>query len=146
MKPPSKGAATLAIWSQTGKGAMKILETVSTVSTVSTGRTVKVTCSAYPPPRQLAPNSCLNYIPDGTQTYTALVRDGQGRPQRGVSVSWHTSDGADSHFRVNQTPCKTNASGVCSAEIKDMAPKPGEKITITAVTSGASGIGHLTFQ
>jgi hypothetical protein len=30
------------------------------------------------PERQLAPNHCLNYIPDGTQTYTAQVRDSSG--------------------------------------------------------------------
>lgn len=109
---------------------------------------VAVTCSVpkSQPERQLASNSCLNYIPDGTQTYTALVKNLKGYPRSGITVTWRTSDTADSHFRINQNPCVTDATGTCSAEIKDIAPYKGEKITVTAVTSTASGTGYLTFK
>jgi hypothetical protein len=40
---------------------------------------IRVTCSVpkSQPERQLAPNSCLNYLPDGTQTYVAHVTEEQ---------------------------------------------------------------------
>ncbi|WP_374968276.1 Ig-like domain-containing protein [Terrabacter sp. BE26] len=98
------------------------------------------------PERQLAPNSCLNYVPDGTQTYTAKVRDSSGSPVAGVVVSWSDSDAQDALFRVNQNPCVTNSAGSCSAELVDRHPKAGEKITVTASVKGASGTGFLTFR
>lgn len=109
---------------------------------------VTVTCDVpkSQPERQLAPNSCLNYVPDGTQTYTALVRNGRGQPVAGVKVVWGDSDVKDAHFRVNQTPCYTSSAGTCSAEVKDTAPKSGEKITVKAHASGYIGTGYLTFR
>ena len=109
---------------------------------------VTVTCTVpkSQPERQLAPNSCLNYVPDGTQTYTAKVRDSSGSPVRGVVVSWSDSDAQDALFRVNQNPCVTNSAGSCSAELVDRHPKAGEKITVTASVKGASGTGYLTFK
>lgn len=110
---------------------------------------VTVTCSVpkSQPERQLASNSCLNYIPDGTQTYVAFVQNLRGHPRSGVTVTWTTSDTADSHFRVKQNPCVTDSTGHCQAELKDMAPYKGEKITVTAtIPTGASGTGYLTFM
>ncbi|MDQ2756007.1 MAG: Ig-like domain-containing protein [Actinomycetota bacterium] len=111
-------------------------------------RSVTVTCDVpkSQPERQLAPNSCLNYLPDGTQTYTALVRNGNGQPVAGVKVVWSESDAKDAHFRVNQTPCYTNSAGTCSAEVKDTAPRSGERVTVKAHSSGYVGTGYLTFR
>jgi hypothetical protein len=108
---------------------------------------VTVTCSVpkSQPERQLAPNSCLNYLPDGTQTYTAKVRDSSGSPVRGVVVKWTDSDAQDALFRVNQNPCVTNSAGSCSAELLDRHPKTGERIVVTASAGGSSGSGYLTF-
>lgn len=109
---------------------------------------VTVTCTvpSSQPERQLAPNSCLNYLPDGTQTYTAKVRDSSGSPVRGIVVTWTDSDSQDALFRLNQNPCVTNSAGSCSAELVDRHPKAGEKITVTASVKGASGTGYLTFK
>lgn len=108
---------------------------------------VTVTCSVpkAQPERQLAPNSCLNYIPDGTQTYTAKVRDSSGKAVRGVVVTWTDSDAQDALFRINQNPCTTNSAGTCSAELVDRHPKAGERIVVTASAGGSSGSGYLTF-
>jgi hypothetical protein len=108
---------------------------------------VRVTCSVptSQPERQLAANSCLNYVPDGTQTYVAHVTTSAGRPAAGVTVHWTESDAKDAHFRLNQNPCVTNASGVCQAEVKDTNPKRGERITVTATVGGSSAKGYLTF-
>ncbi|GAA2020862.1 hypothetical protein GCM10009740_06650 [Terrabacter terrae] len=114
----------------------------------ATGYRVTVTCTVpkSQPERQLAPNSCLNYVPDGTQTYTAKVRNSSGSPVAGVTVSWSDSDAQDALFRINQNPCVTGSSGSCSAELVDRHPKAGEKITVTASVKGASGTGYLTFK
>ena len=86
---------------------------------------VTVTCSVpkAQPERQLAPNSCLNYIPDGTQTYTAKVRDSSGSPVRGVTVKWTDSDAQDALFRINQNPCVTNSSGIVLGRAGRQAPE-----------------------
>lgn len=109
---------------------------------------IVVTCSVprAQPERQLASNSCLNYLPDGTQTFVADVTNGTGQPVQGVTVRWADSDAKDAHFRVNQNPCVTNASGTCQAEVKDTNPKRGEKITVTATAGGATANGYLTFN
>ena len=77
------------------------------------GYSVKVTCSVpkSQPERQLAPNSCMNYAPDGTQTFTAHVRTSSGRPASGVWVQWSDSDNTDAKFRTAQNPCKTGSKG-----------------------------------
>ena len=109
---------------------------------------VSVTCTVpnSQPERQLAPNSCLNYIPDGTQTYVAHVRTSSGRAAAGVTVRWTDSDARDAHFRLAQNPCTTNSSGTCQAELKDTHPRPGEKVTITATAGGSSAKAYLTFK
>jgi hypothetical protein len=116
-------------------------------ATAASGYRVTVTCAVpkAQPERQLASNSCLNYVPDGTQTYVAKVRDANGRAVSGVWVSWTDSDAKDAHFRLAQNPCKTGSDGTCQAEVKDTRPRPGEKITITATAGGASATGYLTF-
>lgn len=108
---------------------------------------IRVTCTVprTQPERQLAPNSCLNYLPDGTQTYVAHVTTSNGRPAVGVTVRWTDSDAKDAHFRLRQNPCVTGASGTCQAEVKDTNPQRGEKITITATAGGSSAKGYLTF-
>jgi Bacterial Ig-like domain (group 1) len=109
---------------------------------------VNVTCTVPrgQPERQLASNSCLNYIPDGTQTYNATVRDSSGRPVSGVPVSWSDSHPGDAYFRRRQNPCTTGANGTCSAELIDRSPRSGERITVTARAGGAAGYGYLTFR
>lgn len=113
-----------------------------------TGYRVTMTCSVpkLQADRQLASNSCLNYLPDGTQTFTAQVRNSSGSAARGAVVRWSDSDTQDAHFRLNQNPCVTNSAGSCSAELVDTHPKAGEKITVTATAQGASSVGYLTFQ
>jgi hypothetical protein len=62
---------------------------------------VKVTCTVpkAQPERQLASNSCLNYLPDGTQTFNAKVTDGSGDPVDGVVVQWSDSN-STARFRA----------------------------------------------
>ena len=120
---------------------------VSMASAVG-GYTIKVTCTVpkHQPQRQLAPDSCLNYVPDGTQTYTARVVTAAGRPAVGLSVSWTDSDTKDANFRIPQNPCRTDANGQCSAEVRDTHPRAGEKLTLTATAGGSSANGYLTFK
>lgn len=108
--------------------------------------TVKVTCTVpqRQPERQLAPNHCLNYVPDGTQTYTAKVTDSYGRAVSGVWVTWSDNSSA-AHFRVRNNPCKTGTNGSCSDELVVRNPKRGMKITVTATVGGSSGVGYLSF-
>jgi Bacterial Ig-like domain (group 1) len=109
--------------------------------------TVRVTCNvpAQQKERQLAPNWCLNYLPDGTQTFIAHVKDSKGNTVSGVTVTWSDSDSNDAYFRSRQNPCKTGSGGTCSAEIVDKHPRDGEKITVTATVSGSTGKGYLSF-
>ena len=109
---------------------------------------VKVTCTVpkHQPERQLASNWCLNYLPDGTQTFTAHVKDSSGHPVAGATVQWTDSDSRDAHFRAKQNPCTTGSRGTCSAELVDTRPKSGEKITVTATVGGVSGKGYLSFK
>ncbi len=114
----------------------------------ATSYRITVTCAVpeHQSERQLGPNSCLNYIPDGTQTYTAKVRDRSGRPVAGVWVRWTDSDREDARFRSAQTPCRTGSHGTCSAELVDRHPRGGERITVTATVAGSSARGYLTFR
>lgn len=109
---------------------------------------VRVRCDVprSQPERQLAPNHCMNYLPDGTQTYTARVRNGRGKPVAGVWVRWTDSDRGDANFRLRQNPCRTGPRGFCSAEFDDDRPRAGEKITVRATVRGASARGFLTFR
>jgi hypothetical protein len=131
-----------------GAAAAVALALTQMPATAATTYRVTVTCSVpkSQPERQLSPSSCLNYLPDGTQTYVAHVRDGSGRPVAGVSVKWSASDTRDAHFRLAQNPCTTDSKGVCQAELKDTHPKHGETITVTATAGGSSGHGTLTFK
>jgi hypothetical protein len=108
---------------------------------------VKVSCTVpkNQQERQLAPNSCMNYLPDGTQTFKAKVTDGSGDPVAGVQVQWADSS-SSARFRVANNPCTTNSSGVCSDELVETKPRKGEKITVTATVGGSSGTGYLTFK
>ena len=108
------------------------------------GYTVTVTCKVPPrqAERQLASDSCLNYIPDGTQTFTAQVRKADGTAASGMTVHW-TDSARNAHFRLAQNPCTTNASGSCSAELVVKRLRKGQKITVTATAEGASDQGYL---
>lgn len=114
----------------------------------ATSYRVTVTCTvpASQQQRQLASNSCMNYLPDGTQTYTAHVRNSSGNAIAGVWVQWTDSDSRDAHFRYAQNPCKTGSNGTCSAELVDTHPQHGEKITVKATAGGSTGTGYLTFK
>ncbi|OLP72787.1 hypothetical protein BJM39_02210 [Salmonella enterica subsp. enterica serovar Javiana] len=107
---------------------------------------VEVTCTvpARQPERQLAPDSCLNYVPDGTQTYTAKVRKADGSAAVGVTVTW-SDNATNAHFRLAQNPCTTNSKGVCSAELVVKNPRKGQKVTVTATVGGSFDYGYLTF-
>lgn len=107
---------------------------------------VKVTCTVpnRQPERQIAPNHCLNYLPDGTQTYNAKVTDSNGRAVSGVKVYW--SDDSDAaRFRARKNPCTTGSNGVCSNELVVRNPKRSMFITVTATVGGASADGYLSF-
>jgi hypothetical protein len=123
--------------------------TVALPAEAATGYRVTVTCTVpqAQPERQLAPNSCLNYLPDVTQTYTATVLDSRGRPVAGVTVLWSDSDPTlAAHFRLKQNPCVTGANGTCSAEFVDHAAKRGERIIVKATIAGDVDRGYLTFR
>ena len=134
--------ATLAVTLTATTGAVVLAAPAG----AATGYRVEVTCSVpkRQPERQLAPDSCLNYVPDGTQTYTAKVRKADGSPAAGVTVKW-TDNATNAHFRLAQNPCTTNSSGVCSAELVVTKPKRGQKVTVTATVGAASDNGYLTF-
>lgn len=108
---------------------------------------VRVTCSVpkSQPERQLAPNSCLNYLPDGTQTFTARVTNSNGVAVAGVKVQWSDSS-STAQFRLSNNPCTTGTNGKCSDELVETRPRHGEKITVTATVGGSSGVGYLTFK
>ena len=108
---------------------------------------VKVTCTVpkSQPQRQLAPNSCLNFIPDGTQTYSARVTDSNGRAVSGAQVQWADS-ATNAQFRVSNNPCTTGTNGRCSDELVVTRPRAGQVIKVTASFGGATGVGFLTFQ
>jgi hypothetical protein len=95
--------------------------------------------------RQLAPNSCMNYVPDGTQTYEARVTDVDGRPATGVLVHWADSS-ASARFRPKKNPCTTGSDGTCSDELVVTRPRRGDRITVTATVPGDSALGYLTFR
>jgi hypothetical protein len=109
---------------------------------------VRVTCTVpkSQPERQLAPNSCVNWLPDGTQTYTARVLDRRGSPVAGAWVRWTDSDAHGAEFRPRQNPCATGPNGFCSAELDDDQPSSGEKIAVTATVGSNSARGYLTFR
>ena len=107
---------------------------------------VKVTCTVpkSQPQRQLARNSCLNFVPDGTQTYTARVTDSSGHAVVGAQVQWSDSS-TSAQFRLAKNPCTTGTNGKCSDELVESHPRKGEKIKITATFGSATGTGFLTF-
>lgn len=108
---------------------------------------IRVTCSVpwASMERQTAANSCINYMPDGTQTYTAHVRHRNGKPVVGATVVWSDSDSGDAYFRSSDNPCVTDAHGKCSDELVDNDPRSGEKITVTATVRGSTATGYLKF-
>jgi hypothetical protein len=146
-KPGSVTATAFMSVSAVGAGVAAISAT-SALPAAATTYHVRVTCDVpnSQKERQLARNSCLNYLHDGTQTYTAHVENGRGNPVGGVWVRWHDSDRKDAHFRLPQTPCRTGPRGMCSAELVDTDPEAGEKITIRATVAGFWGRGYLTFR
>ena len=126
-------------------GLLPALLVAAPASAIFYRLTVTCTVPKGSPERQLAPNSCLNYLPDGTQTYTAHVVN-DGRPVAGVSVKWSDSDVKDGWFRVDRNPCVTNSDGTCSDELVDGDPHAGERITITATAGSSTAKGYLTFK
>lgn len=108
---------------------------------------VKVTCTVpkSQPQRQLAPNSCLNFVPDGTQTFAVRVTDSNGRAVSGASVQW-TDSATNAQFRVSKNPCTTATNGRCSDELVVTRPRAGQMIQVTATFGGSAGVGFLTFQ
>lgn len=117
-------------------------------TSVDNQQQVRVTCTVprSQPERQLAPHSCMNWLPDGTQTYTARVLDRRGRPVAGAWVRWTDSDAGGAEFRMRQNPCATGPNGFCSAELDDDQPSAGERIIVTATVGDLSGRGYLTFR
>jgi hypothetical protein len=108
---------------------------------------VTVTCTVpkRQPERQLAPNHCLNYLPDGTQTYIAKVADSNGRPVAGVKVYW-SDDSASAKFRVRKNPCTTGSDGRCSNELVVRNPRRDMVIRVTGTVGSSSAVGYLSFR
>jgi hypothetical protein len=137
--------AVLAVCSAVGLGLPPLL-LAAPASAISYRVTVTCKVPRTSPERQLAPNWCLNYLPDGTQTFTAHVTTGDRHPLAGVTVIWSDSDNTDASFRLISNPCVTGSDGTCSAELADKSPHSGEKITVTATAGGAAAKGYLSFQ
>lgn len=115
---------------------------------MSSGYRISISCKTPQPERQLSPRDCLNYLPDGTQTYTARVTDSAGHPVAGVLVRFTDSDSRDAHFRIRHVKGRTDSTGRFSDELVDTSPRSGEVIraTATIVSSGASDTGSLRFR
>jgi hypothetical protein len=126
-------------------GTLTSLLAPSPASAITYRLTVTCKVPKGSPERQLAPNSCMNYLPDGTQTYTVHVVN-DGRPVAGVTVRWSDSDDGDAWFRVTNNPCVTGSDGTCSDELVDKSPHAGEKITVTATAGSSTAKGYLTFR
>jgi hypothetical protein len=109
--------------------------------------TVTVTCKVprLQPERQLAPNHCLNYLPDATQTFIATVTDAAGQPVPGVWVAW-SDNSPSAKFRVKKNPCMTDATGRCSDELVDRDLQSGKVIEVTAKVGSDTGTGYLSFS
>lgn len=114
----------------------------------SSGYRIHITCKTPQPERQLSPKDCLNYLPDGTQTFTARVTDSAGHPVAGVLVKFTDSDLRDAHFRLRHDRGRTDRTGRFSDELVDRHPRRGEIIraTVTIVSSGARDSGTLRFR
>lgn len=108
---------------------------------------VVVTCTVpkIQSERQLAPNHCLNYVPDGTQTFTAKVTNSKGRAVSGVRVTW-SDNSTKAAFRTGNNPCTTGSNGTCSDELVVRSPKRGMEVTVKATAGGSSGVGYLSFR
>jgi hypothetical protein len=108
---------------------------------------LNVTCTVpkSQPQRQLAPNSCLNFLPDGTQTFAVRVTDSNGRAVPGVRVQW-TDSSMTAQFRVRHNPCTTATNGSCADELVVTRPRTGQMIQVTATFGGSTGVGFLTFE
>ncbi len=121
--------------------------TVSAPPAAAQDYTVRVTCKVPPKQheRKMARNWCMNYLPDGDQTFAAHVRNGRGNPVSGVTVRWTDRDNDDAYFRPKQTPCTTGPRGRCSAEIVDRHPRDREKFAVFATAVGSTGKGYLSF-
>jgi hypothetical protein len=136
---------TFRRWCAAGAVAAAAVSVPAATADAATYR-VTVTCQVprSQPERQLAANSCLNYVPDGTQTYTARVTDSNGRAVPGVWVSWSDSS-STAHFRVRKNPCRTGSNGTCSDELVERSPRRGAVITVRATVGSAYGLGYLRF-
>ena len=108
---------------------------------------VTVTCTVprSQPERQLAPNHCLNYLPDGTQTFNAKVTDSRGRAVSGVKVYW-SDDSDKAKFRVRNNPCTTGSDGRCSDELVVNNPRRDMVIKVTGTVGSSSAVGYLSFR
>ncbi|MDX6309684.1 MAG: hypothetical protein QOI06_2730 [Nocardioidaceae bacterium] len=137
--------AVLAAYAAIGLGLQPLLMP-SPASAITYQLTVTCKVPKTSPQRQLAPNWCLNYLPDETQTYTAHVKNGDGHPVAGVTVKWRDSDDQDAWFRVTNNPCVTGSHGKCSDELVDKNPHSAEKITVTATAGGTTAKGYLSFH
>jgi len=108
---------------------------------------VVVTCKVprLQPERQIAPNHCMNYLPDGTQTFDATVTDGSGRRVQGVRVSW-SDNSTLAAFRVRKNPCTTGSNGSCGDELVVKRPSRCLVVTVTATVGSATAKGYLSFS
>lgn len=113
----------------------------------TTTYTVVVTCTVprRQAERQLAANHCMNYLPDGTQTYNATVTDSNGRAVQGVRVYW-TDDSAAARFRVKRNPCTTGSNGMCSDELVVRKPRADMQVQVTATVGDSQAVGYLSFR
>lgn len=115
---------------------------------VSSGYRIHITCKTPESERQLSRKDCLNYLPDGTQTFTARVTDSAGHPVAGVLVEFTDSDTRDAHFRLRHDRGRTDRTGRLSDELVDYHPRSGEIIraSATIVSSGVRDSGTLRFR
>lgn len=137
------GIAALA----TGVVAPALAAHPAAAAETATTYRVVVTCKVprLQPERQLAPNHCMNYLPDGTQTFVATVTDSSGRRVQGVRVSW-SDDSSLAQFRVRKNPCTTGSDGSCGDELVVKRPTRSLVVTVTATVGAATAKGYLSFS
>lgn len=76
------------------------------------------------------------------QTLTATVKDAQGAPLSGQTVSWTVTAGDATLLQMTPSSGLTNASGVVTTSVRGL--KAGGPVTVTATSGGKTGSAQIT--
>jgi uncharacterized protein YjdB len=77
-----------------------------------------------------------------TQTLSAAVKDAQGVPLSGLTVSWTITAGDATLLQMAPSSGITNASGVATTSVSGL--KAGGPVTVTATSGGKTGNAQIT--